>query len=310
MPAAGTKEKDMSVYERLKSLAITLPGVTAPVAAFVPFLRSGNLIFISGHIAKKDGKPWTGQLGAEITTADGKEAARGIAIDLLGALEAATGNLDSIRRIVKLLVLVNSTPTFNEQHLVANGASELLAEVFGDRGKHARSAFGAAQIPFGSCVEIELIAEVGSQPAGWQAAFGRDAGALSEKFAGLARVMSGKYDWRPAQGVRSVADVFSLIVKENGLLAGALSGTPNTGASPAPITDPEKMQEALKASCLELQEAIAALSDNDLQAPVKLFGRDMTKQSALMLVLEDQHEHLGQSIAYARTNGVVPPWSK
>lgn len=303
----------MSVHEKLDSLAITLPGVTPPVAAFVPFVRSGNLIFISGHIAKKDGKPWTGQLGADITTADGKEAARGIAIDLMGVLEAATGNLDSIRRIVKLLVLVNSTPTFNEQHLVANGASELLAEVFGDRGKHARSAFGAAQIPFGSCVEIELIAEVAdaqSQPAGLQAAFAKDAGTLSDKFTGLARVMSGKYDWKPAQGVRSVADVFNLIVKENGLLAGVLSGTPNTGASPAPITDPEKMQEALKASYLNLQKAIAALSDNDLQAPVKLFGRDMTKQSALMLILEDQHEHLGQSIGYARSNGVVPPWSK
>ena len=305
----------MSVYEKLKSLAITLPGVTPPVAAFVPFLRSGNLIFISGHIAKKDGKPWTGQLGADITTADGKEAARGIAIDLMGALEAATGNLDSIRRIVKLLVLVNSTPTFNEQHLVANGASELLAEVFGDRGKHARSAFGAAQIPLGSCVEIELIAEVAearapSQPTGLQVAFAKDAGALSDKFTGLARVMSGKYDWRPVQGVRSVADVFNLIVKENGLLAGVLSGTANTGASPAPITDPENMQEALKASYLNLQKAIAALSDNDLQAPVKLFGRDMTKQSALMLIRDDQHEHLGQSIAYARSNGVVPPWSK
>ena len=303
----------MSVYEKLKSLAITLPGVTPPVAAFVPFLRSGNLIFISGHIAKKDGKPWTGQLGADITTADGKEAARGIAIDLMGALEAATGNLDSIRRIVKLLVLVNSTPTFNEQHLVANGASDLLAEVFGDRGKHARSAFGVAQIPFGSCVEIELIAEVAdaqSQPAGLQAAFARDAGTLSERFTGLARVMSGKYDWKPAQGIRSVADVLNLIVKENGLLAGVLSGTPNTVASPVPITDPEKMQEALKASYLNLQEAVAALSDNDLQAPVKLFGRDMTKLGALMLILEDQHEHLGQSIAYARSNGVVPPWSK
>jgi enamine deaminase RidA (YjgF/YER057c/UK114 family)/uncharacterized damage-inducible protein DinB len=300
----------MSVYEKLKSLAITLPGVTPPVAAFVPVLRSGNLIFISGHIAKKDGKPWTGQLGADITTADGKEAARGIAIDLMGALEAATGNLDSIRRIVKLLVLVNSTPTFNEQHLVANGASELLAEVFGDRGKHARSAFGAAQIPFGSCVEIELIAEVESQPAGLQDAFAKDAGTLSDKFTGLARVMSGKYDWKPAQGVRSVADVFNLIVKENGLLAGVLSGTPNTGASPAPITDPEKMQEALKATYLNLQEAIAALFDNDLQVPVTLFGRDMTKQSALMLLLADQHEHLGQSIGYARSNGVVPPWSK
>jgi uncharacterized damage-inducible protein DinB len=154
------------------------------------------------------------------------------------------------------------------------------------------------------------LARAQSQPAGLQAAFAKDAGTLSDKFTGLARVMSGKYDWKPAQGVRSVADVLNLIVKENGLLAGVLSGTPNTGASAAPITDPEKMQEALKASYLNLQKAIAALSDNDLQAPVKLFGRDMTKQSALMLILEDQHEHLGQSIAYARSNGVVPPWSK
>ena len=104
--------------------------------------------------------------------------------------------------------------------------------------------------------------------------------------------------------------MFNLIVTENGILADVLSGTPNTGAKPAPITDPEKLQEALKASYVDLQKMITGLSDNDLQAPVKLFGRDMTKQSALMLVLEDQHEHLGQSIAYARANGVVPPWSK
>ena len=149
-----------------------------------------------------------------------------------------------------------------------------------------------------------------AQPAGMQGAFGKDAGTLSDKFTGLARVMSGKYDWKPGQGVRSVSDVFNLIVRENGMLAGVLSGTPNTGAKPAPITDPEKMQEALKASYVDLQKAITGLSDNDLQAPVKLFGRDMTKQAALMLLLEDQHEHLGQSIAYARTNGVVPPWSK
>ena len=147
-------------------------------------------------------------------------------------------------------------------------------------------------------------------PAGMQAAWGKDAGTLSDKFTGLARVMSGKYDWKPGQGVRSVGDVFNLIVKENGLLAGVLSGTPNTGAQPAPITDPEKMQEALKASYVNLQKAITGLSDNDLQTRVKLFGEDMTKQDALMLILEDQHEHLGQSIAYARTNGVVPPWSK
>ncbi|MFL6301142.1 MAG: DinB family protein [Terriglobales bacterium] len=149
-----------------------------------------------------------------------------------------------------------------------------------------------------------------SQPAGLQAAFAKDAGTLSEKFTGLARVMSGKYDWKPGQGVRSVADVFNLIVKENGMLAGVLSGTPTSGPKPAPITDPEKMQEALKASYFNLQKAITGLSDNDLQAPVKLFGKDMTKQGALMLLLNDQHEHLGQSIAYARSNGVVPPWSK
>ncbi|MGA3134139.1 MAG: DinB family protein [Terracidiphilus sp.] len=149
-----------------------------------------------------------------------------------------------------------------------------------------------------------------AQPAGMQAAWGKDAGTLSEKFTGLARVMSGKYDWKPGQGVRSVSDVFNLIVRENGLLAGVLSGTPSTGPKPAPITDPEKMQEALKTSYANLQKAIAGLSDNDLQTHVKLFGEDMTKQDALMLILEDQHEHLGQSIAYARTNAVVPPWSK
>jgi enamine deaminase RidA (YjgF/YER057c/UK114 family) len=150
----------MSVYEKLKSLNIALPKLDAPVAAFVPFVHAGNLIFISGHIAKKDGKPWTGKLGADLTTAQGKQAAQAIAIDLLATLAAAVGDLNKIHRIVKLLVLVNSAPTFTEQHLVANGASELLIEIFGERGAHARSAFGVAQIPLGSCVEIELIAEL------------------------------------------------------------------------------------------------------------------------------------------------------
>ena len=149
-----------------------------------------------------------------------------------------------------------------------------------------------------------------AQPAGIQTACGKDAGTLSRKFTGLARVMAGKYDWKPGQGIRSVSDVFNLIVEENGMLAGALSGTPNAGGQPTPITDPDKMQEALKASYANLQKAITGLSDSDLQTHVKLFGEDMTKQDALMLILEDQHEHLGQSIAYARTNGVVPPWSK
>jgi enamine deaminase RidA (YjgF/YER057c/UK114 family) len=130
------------------------------VSAFVPYLRTGNLIFLSGHIAKIDGNPWVGQLGVDVTTAQGKKAARALAIDLLGTLDAAVGDLNQIKRIVKLMVLVNSAPTFTEQHLVANGASELLAEVFDEKGMHARSAFGVAQVPFGSCVEIELIAEV------------------------------------------------------------------------------------------------------------------------------------------------------
>jgi|SRR5579863_4951635 len=150
----------MSAYETLKALNISLPAVTAPVAAFVPFVQSGKLLFVSGNIAKKDGKPWVGQLGDGISTQQGKEAARSIAIDLLATLDAATGDLDRIKRIVKLLVLVNSSLGFTEQHLVANGASELLGEVFGERGKHARAAFGVAQIPFGACVEIDLIAEL------------------------------------------------------------------------------------------------------------------------------------------------------
>jgi uncharacterized damage-inducible protein DinB len=149
-----------------------------------------------------------------------------------------------------------------------------------------------------------------AQPAKFQVAVGEDAGTLSKKFTGLAQVMAGKYEWKPGQGVRSVGDVFNLIVEENGLLADALTGKTNTGTEPPPITDPGKMRDALKASYANLQKAITGLSDNDLQTQVKLFGEDMTKQDAVMLILEDQHEHLGQSIAYARTNGVVPPWSK
>ncbi|MBQ0959655.1 RidA family protein [Ideonella sp. 4Y11] len=151
----------MSVAARLQSLGITLPPVAVPAAAYVPFVQSGNLVFLSGHIAKQDGKPWEGQLGLTMGTDDGKAAARAIAIDLLGTLQAACGNLDRVARIVKVMSLVNSTPTFTEQHLVTNGCSELLAEVFGPEvGAHARSAFGVAQIPLGACVEIELIAEL------------------------------------------------------------------------------------------------------------------------------------------------------
>ncbi|RZI76254.1 MAG: RidA family protein [Variovorax sp.] len=151
----------MSVYDKLTQLGIELPPVSVPAAAYVPFAKTGNLVFLSGHVAKKDGKPWVGKLGENMTTEEGKLAARAVAVDLLGTLHAATGDLNKITRVVKVMSLVNSTLSFTEQHLVTNGASELLAEVFGaEKGAHARSAFGVAQIPMGCCVEIELIAEV------------------------------------------------------------------------------------------------------------------------------------------------------
>lgn len=147
------------IHAKLASLGISLPAVSVPAAAYLPFVRTGNLVFLSGHLAKKDGKVIVGQLGKNTSTEEGKAAARLIAIDLLGTLEAAVG-LGNVKRIVKLMSLVNSTGDFTEHHLVTNGASELLVEIFGDAGKHARSAFGVAQIPMGACVEIELIAEV------------------------------------------------------------------------------------------------------------------------------------------------------
>ena len=150
----------MSIYAKLTELNITLPPVAIPAAAYVPFVQSGNLIFLSGHIAKKDGKPWVGQLGKNMTTEEGHAAARAIAIDLMGTLHAAVGDLNRVKRIVKLMSLVNSSDDFTEQHLVTNGASELIGQVFGPQGAHARSAFGVAQIPMGACVEIDLIAEL------------------------------------------------------------------------------------------------------------------------------------------------------
>ena len=151
----------MSVYQKLKELNIELPAVAAPAAAYVMYVQTGNTVYLSGHIAKKDGKPWAGQLGKNMTTEEGKQAARAVAIDLIATLQAACGgDLNRVKRIVKLMSLVNSTSEFTEQHLVTNGASELIGEVFGEQGKHARSAFGVAQIPLGACVEIELIAEL------------------------------------------------------------------------------------------------------------------------------------------------------
>ena len=152
----------MTIYETLQSLNITLPPVAVPAAAYVPYVQTGNLVFLSGHLAKQDGKVWVGQFGKDISVEDGKLAARNVAIDLMGTLHAATGgDLTRVKRIVKLMSLVNSTGSFTEHHLVTNGASELIGQVFGAQvGAHARSAFGVAQIPLGACVEIEMIAEL------------------------------------------------------------------------------------------------------------------------------------------------------
>ena len=139
-----------TISERLQNLGIELPPASPPAAAYVMSAAIGSTVFLSGHIAKQHGKPWVGKLGLDMDTATGKLAARAITIDLLATLQEHAGSLG----------LVNSTSEFTEHHLVINGCSELLFEVFGEAGKHARSAFGVAQIPLGCCVEIELIAEL------------------------------------------------------------------------------------------------------------------------------------------------------
>jgi enamine deaminase RidA (YjgF/YER057c/UK114 family) len=150
-----------TIQSRLQALGLSLPAVSTPAAAYVPFVRTGSLVFLSGHIAKRDGKPWVGKLGQDMETATGQQAARAIAIDLMGTLNAALdGDLERVVRIVKVMGLVNCTPQYTDAHLVINGCSQLLGEVFAERGAHARSAFGVAQIPTGSCVEIELTVEV------------------------------------------------------------------------------------------------------------------------------------------------------
>ncbi|MCY0388597.1 RidA family protein [Robbsia sp. Bb-Pol-6] len=149
-----------SVYDRLAAAGITLPVAGAPAAAYVMAAQTGNVVHLSGHIARKAGQPWVGRLGDTLTTEEGRAAARSVAIDLIATLHAHTGDLGRVARVVKLVSLVHSDATFTEQHLVTNGASELMVEVFGEQGKHARSAFGVAQLPFGVCVEIEMIAEL------------------------------------------------------------------------------------------------------------------------------------------------------
>jgi hypothetical protein len=177
--------------------------------------------------------------------------------------------------------------------------------------KWYRSSIGAlAMVAVAALIQPVAAQQAApAPPPALQAALAKDVATLGDKFSGLARVMAGKYDWRPSQGVRSAGEVFNLIVAENGMLKGVLTGAA-PGSMPAPVTDTTKLQDALKASSADLQRVIAGLSDADLRASATLFGQTTTKQGAIFMVLFDQHEHLGQSIAYARSNSIVPPWSK
>lgn len=147
--------------ERLAALGLSVPTVVPPLAAYVPAVRSGSLVFTAGQLPARDGVMLaTGKLGAEVTEEQGYECARQCALNALAAIKAEIGDLAAIKRVVKAVVFVASTPDFTAQPKVANGASELLGEVFGDAGKHARSAVGVTALPLDVPVEVELVVEV------------------------------------------------------------------------------------------------------------------------------------------------------
>jgi enamine deaminase RidA (YjgF/YER057c/UK114 family) len=150
-----------TIEKRLNELGVTLPAAAAPAANYVPFMRTGNLVFTAGQLPLKDGKlQVTGLLGRDVDVAAGKEAAKLCAINILAQAKAAIGDLENIKRLVKITVFVASAPDFTEQHLVANGASDFLVEVLGEPGKHARAAVGTASLPLNAAVEIEAVIEV------------------------------------------------------------------------------------------------------------------------------------------------------
>ncbi len=147
--------------ERLAELGLSVPSVVPPLAAYVPAVRSGSLVFTAGQLPARDGAMLaTGKLGAEVSEEQGYECARQCALNALAAIKAEIGELSAIKRVVKAVVFVASTPDFTAQPKVANGASELLGEVFGDAGKHARSAVGVTALPLDVPVEVELVVEV------------------------------------------------------------------------------------------------------------------------------------------------------
>jgi len=151
----------MRPSERLKSLGLTLPGVTAPVANYIPAARSGNLIYVSGQIPFESGQlRYTGKIGKDLTLEQGQAAAKLCGLNAVAIAADAAGGIDRIARIVRLAVFVAGAPGFTDQPKVANGASDLMVALFGDAGKHARAAVGAADLPLNAAVEVELIAEV------------------------------------------------------------------------------------------------------------------------------------------------------
>jgi len=155
------KEDPMDIEKRLKELGITLPEPPKPVANYVPAVRTGNLLFVSGHGPYDDGKTiMAGKLGKELTIEEGYRTARSVALNCLASVKAALGDLDKVKRVVKLLGMVNCTEDFKDPPKVVNGASDLLVEVFGEAGRHARSAVGMQSLPNGIPVEIEMILEV------------------------------------------------------------------------------------------------------------------------------------------------------
>ena len=146
---------------RLAELGLTLPDAPAPAANYVPWVASGGLVFISGQVSKGDDGLLTGKLGAGVDVDHGREAAKACALNLIAQMKAAAGgDLDRVARVVKLLGFVNSAPDFADHPAVVNGASDLLVEVFGDKGRHARSAVGAANLPFNVSVEVEALIEL------------------------------------------------------------------------------------------------------------------------------------------------------
>ncbi len=157
-------EKELTtIDDNLARLGIVLPTPAAPAANYVPFMRSGALLFTAGQLPLKDGKlSASGLLGRDLATAEGREAAKWCAVNILAQAKAAVGSLDAIARVVKITVFVASSPDFTEHHLVANGASDLLVEILGDKGRHARSAVGVAALPLNAAVEVEAVIEVAS----------------------------------------------------------------------------------------------------------------------------------------------------